>query len=180
MMNEELSTGGPAGLGEDIYVFYRVLKAGGTIVYSPSAFLWHKHRRTIDALKRQIYNYSKAHGAYHLLTVLQDQDLRGLLHVLYTYPSWLVQLLRGRLLGRSDWPYWFIWTQVRGALAGPWGFIQALRYVKSLGRSQVYIAPAERVYKLMSEPKEPLASIPPQPHMPHETAINPAQQHHIL
>lgn len=144
MMNEELSTGGPAGLGEDIYLFYRVLKAGGTIQYEPSAYLWHKHRRSIDALKRQIYNYSKSQLAYHLITVKQDRDLRGLVNAFYAYPKWLLERMLLKMTGRGDWPAWFIWAQIRGYLASPIGFVRALRYVKKQGRSAPYV-PVRRV-----------------------------------
>ena len=48
-----------AGVGEDTYLFYKVLSAGYTIVYEPGAYVWHRHRRDLRALCRQIYNYSK-------------------------------------------------------------------------------------------------------------------------
>ena len=145
MMNEELSTGGPAGLGEDIYLFYRVLKAGGKIVYEPSAYIWHKHRRTIAALKRQMFNYSKAHVAYHLATFFFDEDLRGLVNVVYGYPRWLMGLLKDAVLRRSwAYPLWFVRLHMAGALSGPWGFVRALVWVRRTGRSDVYVPVAQR------------------------------------
>ena len=156
MMNEELSTGGPAGLGEDIYLFYRVLKAGGKIVYEPSAFIWHKHRRTLAALKRQIFNYSKAHVAYHLATFFFDEDMRGLVNVVYGYPRWLMGLLKDALLRRSwAYPLWFVRLQIAGALAGPLGFVRALIWVRRTGRSEVYVPVTRRAPQSADLPLEP-------------------------
>jgi len=74
LMDEALGPGMPSGVGEDTYLFYRVLKAGYTIVYEPAACVWHKHRRDLPELRRQIFNYSKGHVAYHLTTILRDRD----------------------------------------------------------------------------------------------------------
>jgi O-antigen biosynthesis protein len=51
LMNEALGPGMPSGTGEDIYLFYKVLKAGYTLVYQPEAYVWHKHRREMPALR---------------------------------------------------------------------------------------------------------------------------------
>ena len=81
LMDEALGPGMPSGVGEDTYLFYKVLKAGYTLVYKPAAYVWHKHRREQRALHRQIFNYSKGHVAYHLTTMLRDGDMRALPHL---------------------------------------------------------------------------------------------------
>jgi O-antigen biosynthesis protein len=81
LFEETLGPGTPAGVGEDTYLFYRLLKAGHRIVYEPSAYVWHHHRRDLAALRRQLWGYSAGHVAYHLTTLRQDRDLRGLWRV---------------------------------------------------------------------------------------------------
>src|SRR5687768_11727714 len=68
VLDEALGAGTPTGCSEDTYLFYRILKAEHTIVYDPTAWVWHRHRRDDAALRHQIYSYSKGHVAYHLTT----------------------------------------------------------------------------------------------------------------
>ena len=82
-MDEALGAGTPTGCSEDSYVFYRILKTGGTIVYSPDAYVWHRHRASMRDVRRQIYVYSKGHVAYHLTTLLRDADRRALVRLAY-------------------------------------------------------------------------------------------------
>ena len=65
------------GCSEDTYLFYKILKAAIRSSYEPAAYVWHKHRRDLAALRRQLYNYSKGHVAYQLTTLLRDHDRRA-------------------------------------------------------------------------------------------------------
>ncbi|WP_017299506.1 glycosyltransferase family 2 protein [Nodosilinea nodulosa] len=139
LMDEALGPGMPSGVGEDTYVFYKVLKAGYTIVYNPQAFVWHKHRKTREALERQLYGYSKGHVSYNLATWLHHGDWRGLAQVLLGLPYAHYHRIKEYLLKRSDYPLSLIWLEIRGNLAGPWSLWQSYRRVKKLGRSQPYV-----------------------------------------
>jgi hypothetical protein len=149
LMDEALGPGMPSGVGEDTYLFYQVLKAGYTLVYEPTAYVWHKHRRDTSALRRQIYNYSKGHVAYHLTTLLRDHDLRPLLHLGYHLPRWqvgqIIRQVKNRLCGqRNDYPLSFTLLEIAGNLAGPWALWRSRRRVKREGRSQPYIPVSQR------------------------------------
>ena len=85
LMDEALGAGTPTGCSEDTYAFYRILKTGGTIVYSPDAYVWHRHRASMRDVRRQIYAYSKGHVAYHLTTLLRDADRRALVRLAYSF-----------------------------------------------------------------------------------------------
>jgi GT2 family glycosyltransferase len=87
MMDEALGVGTPAGCSEDAYLFYKILKAGYTLCYEPEAYVWHKHRREMTALRRQLYGYSKGHVAYHLTILIRDRDLRALLRLALRLPK---------------------------------------------------------------------------------------------
>jgi GT2 family glycosyltransferase len=139
LMDEALGPGMPSGVGEDTYLFYKVLKAGYTLVYEPNAVVWHKHRREMRALRRQIYDYSKGHVAYHLTTWLRDGDQRALFHVCCLLPPWRILQL-GRLFWRQlrgDNPYSvsLLLLEMRGNLAGPMGLWLSRRRVAREGRS---------------------------------------------
>ncbi len=144
LLEESLGPGTATGVGEDTYVFYKILKEGFTIVYEPKAFVWHKHRRDARSFRRQIYNYSKGHVAYHLFTFLRDGDLRGLWRVFFELPGTNVKQGWRHLRNRISLPPYVTLFQVLGNLAGPFALWRSLRRVKRQGRSGPYIPPAER------------------------------------
>ena len=135
LMDEALGAGTPTGCSEDTYLFYRVLKAGCTIAYEPGAVVWHRHRSSMQALRKQIYSYSKGHVAYHLTTWLVDGDRRALVRLLYELPRTYARRTYQRARGRSDYPFRFIALEIAGNLAGPWALWRSRRRVRRLGRS---------------------------------------------
>jgi hypothetical protein len=42
----------------------------------------------MKAFRRQIYNYSKGHVAYHLITLFRDRDLRALVRIFIELPRY--------------------------------------------------------------------------------------------
>lgn len=145
LMDEALGPGMPSGVGEDTYLFYKVLKAGYTIVYEPAAYVWHKHRRDMAALRRQLYNYSKGHVAYHLTTLIRDRDFRALVHILVYLPRSYMQRIQAWLRGKSDYPLSLILTEIAGNLAGPWSLWRSHLRVKREGRSKPGIPLSQRL-----------------------------------
>jgi glycosyltransferase involved in cell wall biosynthesis len=135
MLDEALGAGMPTGCSEDTYLFYRILKADHTIVYEPTAWVWHRHRRDPRALRNQIYSYSKGHVAYHLTTLLRDGDRRALIRLGYSLPKVYCKRTWVRLRGWSDYPLSLILVELAGTLAGPWALWQARRKVRQLGPS---------------------------------------------
>jgi len=138
LLDEALGAGMPSGSGEDIYFFYKILKAGYTIVYEPTAFVWHKHRQDMPALRRQLYNYSKGHVAYHLTLLLQEQDWRSLKHIFVTLPQWHAGRIIRKLKGQSRYPISLVLLEALGHLAGPWSLWSSHQRVQRLGYSQPY------------------------------------------
>lgn len=133
MLDEALGAGMPTGCSEDTYLFYRILKNDQVMIYEPSAFVWHRHRRDDRALRRQIYSYSKGHVAYHLTTLTRDRDRRALVRLFYSLPRTLLQRAFDRVRGRSDYPLHLILTEIVGTLAGPWSLWRARRRVRHFG-----------------------------------------------
>jgi GT2 family glycosyltransferase len=143
LMDEALGPGMPSGVGEDTYLFYKILKAGHRLVYEPAAYVWHRHRRTLGELRRQMYGYSKGHVAYNVTTWQRDHDVRALVR-LAQLPRWHVrQVLRWgwhRLQGRQAYPLSLILLEIWGHLLGPWSLWQSRRRVRREGRSGPYLA----------------------------------------
>jgi GT2 family glycosyltransferase len=133
VLDEALGAGMPTGCSEDTYLFYRILQAGFTLAYEPAAFVWHRHRKDDESLRRQIYCYSKGHVAYHLTTLLRDGDRRALVRLLYSLPRTYLARAVERIRRRSDYPLSLILTEIAGTLAGPCALWQARRRVRRLG-----------------------------------------------
>jgi hypothetical protein len=96
------------------------------------------------ALRRQIYNYSKGHVAYHLTTLLNDHDLRVLTRLLIALPRSQLKRSLLRLRGRSPYPLSLVLLEFLGTLAGPWALWRSRRRVKREGRSTPYVPLARR------------------------------------
>jgi O-antigen biosynthesis protein len=141
LLDEALGAGMPTGCSEDTYLFYRILKADYTIVYEPTAWVWHRHRSDMAALRHQIYSYSKGHVAYHLTTLIRDRDPRALVRLGWSLPRIYGKRIYARLRGSSDYPIDLILTEISGNLAGPWALWQARRRVRRLGPSAPCLAP---------------------------------------
>ena len=135
LLDEALGAGMPTGCSEDTYLFYRILKAGGTIVYDPTAYVWHRHRTTLPALRAQIRAYSRGHVAYHLTTLLRERDHRALFRLFYSLPRAYVHRALQRLRGSSSYPLSLILLEIGGNLEGPLALWQSRRRVRRWGRS---------------------------------------------
>ncbi|HYG62805.1 MAG TPA: glycosyltransferase, partial [Thermoanaerobaculia bacterium] len=135
LLDEALGAGMPPGVGEDTLLFYRLLKEGHTLIYEPSAWVWHRHRADDRAFRRQIFAYSKGHVAYHLTTLLRDGDPRALVRLLFELPRAHASRILRRLLGKSPYPVSMILLEIWGNLLGPLALLQARLRVRRWGRS---------------------------------------------
>jgi GT2 family glycosyltransferase len=135
LIDEALGAGMPSGCSEDTYVFYKVLKAGYRIVYEPRAYVWHRHRASSAAFRRQLFNYSKGHVAYHLTTLIRDHDPRAVIRLAIDLPMAHASRVYHRLRGWTDYPVTLVLLEVIGNLVGPWALWQSRRRVRRFGPS---------------------------------------------
>jgi len=77
--DERLGVGSPGGGGEDIDLFVRMLLAGYELAYAPTALVWHKHRRDVESLRRQIDDYGTGLGAWMTKMALNPRTLAMML-----------------------------------------------------------------------------------------------------
>jgi GT2 family glycosyltransferase len=100
-MDERLGPGTIVGGGEDLYLFYRLLRAGHLIVYQPAAKVRHAHRQNLGDLSAQLKDYRRGEVAFCLLALGHERDSRALLHLLLWIPYWRFTQLIAELLRRA-------------------------------------------------------------------------------
>ena len=71
--DDALDTGSPTRGGGDLDMFAQVIKHGGKLVYEPLAICRHQHRRTMAALRGQMFDYGYGFAAY--LAKYEENDL---------------------------------------------------------------------------------------------------------
>lgn len=115
---DERLDAGAAGVAGDSEFFYRILARGGVCCYAPSALVYHYHRRTLAALRSQLYAYSRGHAAALLMQYDRYGDLGNLKRLGLTLPRYYLEevgrtLLHPRRRRRYTLPH-----EIRGYFAG--------------------------------------------------------------
>jgi GT2 family glycosyltransferase len=138
--DEALGAGSPTRGGEDLDAFVRILRAGRTIVYEPSAIVWHLHRTTFEELYRLLYGYGMGLSAY-VTKYLAGADTRPA--VLRRVPAGVRHMLGlwRRPSGRAPSDLRLVLAEVRGIAAGP----LAYRRARAAGRRRPSPEPAGTV-----------------------------------
>jgi O-antigen biosynthesis protein len=125
--HEALGGGMPSQGGEDTYFLYKVLQGGGTIIYEPTAWLWHEHRPNITAFTRQMQGYRQGHMAHHLTALVEAGDWRSLIHLLFWVPLHDGGRIKARLCRQSDYPLGLVGREIWGSFTGVWCWWQSRR-----------------------------------------------------
>lgn len=133
-----LGTGTSTRGGDETDMFARIFDAGWLIVYSPSAFVWHRHRRTSRELRACVFGYGV--GLYSMLTkrLLEQRDLGALI----TGARWLLgpplKAARAKIKGAPSAPWRVVLAETVGAPLGPFCF----GYETWRNRARLSTAPA--------------------------------------
>jgi GT2 family glycosyltransferase len=116
-----LGPGTPTGSGEDLELFIRLIRGGGTIVYTPHALVHHEHRREVAALAKQMYSYGT--GLFPMFAVYVGRRPVEAIAVLRRLPAGLRHTVADdseRNAGRGEgFPPEVAKAERRGMLAGP-------------------------------------------------------------
>lgn len=123
---DELLDVGPsaAGCDGDSEMYFRVLNGSYTMCYNPRAISFHKHRKEIKELKRQIYDYYKGWSAAALVQQRNNPKANYARLVFRRYPY---QCLRTVIRGfpmYSGWIHQTLWVEMKGYLAGLYFFFR--------------------------------------------------------
>ena len=128
-----LDVGTYSGGGGDVEMFHRVVARGGTLVYEPTALVWHQHRSDDADLRKLVQNNGRSFGCY-LLTCVRNRTVgRGTIGW-FTLRHWLWGWLLKRLLRPKGFPRRLILRELLAALGTPWRYAQAQRQARSAQR----------------------------------------------
>lgn len=128
-------TGSAARGGNDLLAFFRAITAGHSLVYQPSAIIWHHRRRTMDALKAQAYGHGVGLGAY--LTAAIVHEPRMLPRMIRRVPRGVVYELEHSRPNQCDTnvkPAHLASAQRMGLMYGPFAYAKARRISRKLDR----------------------------------------------
>lgn len=121
--DEALDAGSPTFAGGDTDMFRRILKSGYSIVYDPEALNWHRHRRSMAELRRQIFGYEVAAYAICTKAFIMEGDLGAFVHALRTMTAKAKSIIRLLLRHRNSRDLAFVALRLRGAMEGPFRYI---------------------------------------------------------
>ncbi|QMU77481.1 glycosyltransferase [Streptacidiphilus sp. PB12-B1b] len=140
-------TGTPARGGDDLLGFFRALVAGATLAYRPDAVVWHRDRRTPQALVDQAFGYGTGLGAFLAAAVANEPDMlpalarrlpRGIHYAATRRRSAKAGAAAagaeaGAGAGTGDgWSRRLTLLEVQGLLYGPVGYLRSLHRTRRL------------------------------------------------
>lgn len=135
--DEALGAGTVTGGAEDIDAYFRVIMAGYTLVYEPSALLSHYHRRDYAGLKKQLGNNGTAFGAFVMKTLMVKPW--RLIHLLLQVPYAVYYLFSPKSKRNTHkeeaYPSELTQGELGGMLRGPWLYLKSRRQLKQLKSS---------------------------------------------
>ena len=118
LFESELDCGTAALSGGDNYAFYRLLKNGFAIYYTPAAVCWHRHRRTERELLSALYGYGVGVYSFLLRCIEDDNDWTAF----RAGAGWFVHyhlrnVVRGLLRRPGVIPLRYTASEIKGVLA---------------------------------------------------------------
>lgn len=134
--DEALGAGSPCGGGEDLEMFVRVILAGRTIRYEPSAIVSHVHRADLAQLSKQMVAYGS--GCTAALTAIAARHPRARLELAARLVSGVLRIfaIRDRVHGNASLPSGLMRQEFRGMLLGPWLYYRGRRGVRRYGQER--------------------------------------------
>lgn len=139
-----LDVGTPSEGAGDLDMFHRVIAAGLTIRYEPHAVIWHTHRRSLTALRRQIYANGRSYGVYLMKCFKSGSGGRSsaFSYALTWFFGSVIKRLFSRKLRKDGFPAALLRAEFWGALHAPWAYIATMKHDRRLRVSSATISSA--------------------------------------
>jgi GT2 family glycosyltransferase len=135
-----LDVGTPTRGAGDIEMFHRILAKGYATFYEPRAFVWHLHRRSGEALSKQLQDNGRGFGAY-LLTCDRNRTVPRLEILKFAMFNWFGWWLVRRL-GDPGWlPRKLVVSELLGALDCPFAYRKAQLQAQQLAEIEPFEQP---------------------------------------
>jgi glycosyltransferase involved in cell wall biosynthesis len=131
-----LDVGTPSRGAGDIEMFHRILANGYSTFYDASAFVWHLHRRSAEALSRQLQDNGRSFGAY-LLTCYRNGTVGGLEILQFAMFQWFNWWLLRRLRHPGLLPRNLVVSELLGALHSPFAYRAAQVQARKLAEIEL-------------------------------------------
>ncbi|MGI8934724.1 MAG: glycosyltransferase family 2 protein [Phormidesmis sp.] len=120
----ELLGAGASGCSEDSEFWYRVLAAGWTCRYEPSAVVYHYHRGDLVSLKKQQYAYMRGHVVALLIQASQHRHWGNLFRLSVALPIYYVRRFLEGTYNRFQGKYMTVFVEIKGCFAGILFFVR--------------------------------------------------------
>jgi GT2 family glycosyltransferase len=117
LFDERLGAGA-SGCSEDSEMWYRLLAAGHSCRYEPTAIVFHRHRETLDGLRSQMRAYARGHVVALFVQYWRHGDAGNLRRAFGQIPRWYLVLLWRGLRGGFGVRQRLLRDEVAGWLAG--------------------------------------------------------------
>lgn len=126
--DECLGTGTLARGGEDLDIYLTCVRRGYQIVYEPGAIVYHQHRREMDDLRTQIFDYGVGLGAVLTKRFLVREERREMLRRLPAGLRYLLHPSSPKNSGKTEqFPKRLTWTELAGIALGPLAYMRSRR-----------------------------------------------------
>lgn len=114
---DELLGAGAAGCNDDSEMWFRLLAGGHKIYYNPLAIVYHDHRNTKEALKKQVFNYMRGHAVAALIQQTYYKEANYKKHVYQNLPKkYITTFFKNLRYGRSGVE--IVMLEMKGLLSG--------------------------------------------------------------
>jgi GT2 family glycosyltransferase len=119
--DDALDTGAPLPGGGDLDMFYRVVRAGYSLVREPRLVVYHQHRREYAQLRHQMWTWGLGTMAYVVKTYREDTSQRSKLRrwILWWFSYQLSKIFVPFLRrNRKPWPWDLAFAEIAGGIVG--------------------------------------------------------------
>ena len=119
-----LDVGTPAGGGGDVEMLHRIVVSGHAVAYHPAALVWHRHRPTMTALRRQLFDNGRSFGAY-LITCFRKATVPRHAVLRFALLDWFARWILRRLVRPGAFPRGLVIAEMAGAVLSPFFYLGA-------------------------------------------------------
>jgi GT2 family glycosyltransferase len=144
LFDPALDVGTPSNGGGDLEMFFRIIQSGHLLVYEPSAFVRHQHRREYAQLRKQLTDHGIGFYAYLARSAAAYPAERGAFVRLGLWWMWYWhgRRLIAALFRRKRFPLELIVAELRGSLQGPRRYAVARRRAAAIAAAH---GPQQRI-----------------------------------
>ncbi len=126
--DDRLGTGTRTRGGEDLDIYLTCIRGGHQLVYEPAALVRHDHRREIDLLRRQVFDYGVGLGAVITKHFLSRDERRDMLSRLPAAVDYLLSPTSPKNVGKtSQFPRSLTLAELVGIGYGSVAFLRSQR-----------------------------------------------------